>query len=116
MVYADDFYAGHAALTRNTYGKGTACYIAADAEEAFYDDFIAALMKEKSIKAPVTGAIPEGLEVTTRENDTVRYYFYQNFADHAVKLPLPEGAFESIFGDAEAELKPLGMVVLKEKR
>ena len=22
MVYADDFYAGHAALTRNTYGKG----------------------------------------------------------------------------------------------
>ena len=117
MVYGDDFYAGHAALTKNTYGKGTACYVAADAEEAFYDDFIAALMKEKGIKAPVTGAIPVGLEVTTRETDTVRYYFYQNFSAHPVKLPLPEGAFETVYGDAEAELKPLGMVVLKaEKR
>mgnify|MGYP003272310155 FL=1 len=116
MVYGDDFYAGHAALTKNTYEKGTACYVAADAEEAFYDDFIAALMKEKGIKAPVAGAIPAGLEVTTRETDTVRYYFYQNFSAHPVKLPLPEGAFETVYGDAEAELKPLGMVVLKAEK
>ena len=111
MVYGDDFYAGHAALTKNTYGKGTACYVAADAEEAFYDDFIAALMKEKGIKAPVTGAIPVGLEVTTRETDTLRYYFYQNFSAHPVKLPLPEGAFETVYGDAEAELR----IFLKER-
>ena len=116
MVYGDDFYAGHAALTKNTYEKGTACYVAADAEEAFYDDFIAALMMEKGIKAPVAGAIPAGLEVTTRETDTVRYYFYQNFSAHPVKLPLPEGAFETVYGDAETEVKPLGMVVLKAEK
>ncbi len=62
MVYGDDFYAGHAAFTKNTYEKGTACYVAADAEEAFYDDFIAALMMEKGIKAPVAGAIPRALK------------------------------------------------------
>ena len=54
--------------------------------------------------------------MTTRETDTVLYYFYQNFSAHPVKLPLPEGAFETVYGDAETEVKPLGMVVLKAEK
>lgn len=40
MTYGSDFYVGYPALTVNSYGKGQAWYVAADAEKEFQEDLI----------------------------------------------------------------------------
>lgn len=116
MTYGNDFYRGYPALTVNAYGKGFAWYVAADGEKEFYQDFIRLLMEQYHICGPVSGSIPENLEVTTRETDDTRYVIYQNFGTEPVKLPLPEGAFEAFYGDAEKELSGYDMMILKQDK
>ena len=116
MTYGSDFYQGYPALTVNAYGKGFAWYVAADGEKEFYQDFIRLLMEQYHICGPVSGSIPENLEVTTRETDDSRYVIYQNFGTEPVKLPLPEGAFEAFYGDAEKDLSGYDMVILKQNK
>lgn len=113
MTYGSDFYEGYAALTVNRYGEGSAWYVAADADREFYADFIARVLQQNGIEGAVADEIPEGLEITTREKDGVRYYLYQNFGTQPVQIPLPQGAVEAVFGDPQEALKPCGLVVLK---
>jgi beta-galactosidase len=115
MTYGDDFYAGHAALTVNTFGKGKAWYVAADAQKEFYVDFIKALVKNNDISSPVSAEIPEGLEITTRETENTRYFIYQNFGTKPVKAPLPDGDVEVIYGDEKQELPVHELLVLKQQ-
>lgn len=115
MTYGADFYEGYAALTVNDYGKGSAWYVAADAEPEFYDDFIKNLLRYCNISGAVSGGIPDGLEITTREKEGTRYYIYQNFGKEEVTLPLPEGKVECIYGDPENELPVYGLAVVKKE-
>ena len=114
MTYGSDFYEGYSALTVNDYGKGSAWYVAADGDKAFYEDFIRLLMKHCKVSGAVSEEIPEGLEVTTREKDGVCYFIYQNFGKEAVKLPLPEGEVEWLYGNSELPVYELA--VLKQKK
>lgn len=115
MTYGSDFYQGYSALTVNDYGKGSAWYVAADAEREFYDDFMKLLVQHCRISGAVSGEIPDDLEITTREKNGIRYYIYQNFGKKAVKLPLPEGKVECIYGDLEKELPVYEMAVLEKE-
>ncbi|MDY3920495.1 MAG: beta-galactosidase [Candidatus Limivivens sp.] len=115
MTYGKDFYQGYAALTVHSYGAGQAWYVAADGEQAFYEDFLERLLKERGIRGAVAGPIPEGLEITTRENASYRYYLYQNLGAGPVAIPLPEGETEVLCGDPERELPVYGLVVLRQK-
>ena len=114
MTYGSDFYQGYAAVTSHSFGKGQAWYVAADGEAAFYEDFLKRLMQECRVAAAVKGEIPTGLEITTREKDGVCYYIYQNFGTASVKIPVPEGEIQVIYGDMEKELPVYEMVVLKK--
>jgi beta-galactosidase len=109
LTYEEDFYAGYPALTCNSYGSGTAWYVAADFDEEFQEDFAEALTRKLDIQGVVPGVIPEGLEVTLREKDDASYYIYQNFGKSPVQLPLPEGKSEYLCGEAG---KPLGVYEL----
>ena len=73
MTYGSDFYAGYPALTVNTYGKGKAWYVAADAEQGFQEDFLKKIVKESGISCGIKEDIPEGLEVTSRETEKERF-------------------------------------------
>lgn len=115
MTYGSDFYEGYSALTVNDYGKGSAWYVAADGEKDFYEDFIRLLMKHCEVSGVVSEEIPEGLEVTTREKDGVCYYIYQNFGKKAVKLPVPEGQVEWLYGNDKCELSVYDLAVLKKE-
>ena len=114
MAYGKDFYQGTPALTVNRYGKGSAWYVAADGEEAFYEELIRLLLKKEKIKGAVPGEIPEGLEVTTREKEGTVYYIYQNFGREPARLPLPEGKVFAVYGEAEELLEPYGLAILKQ--
>lgn len=115
MVYGDDFYKGTPCLTKHTFGKGSAWYVAADAEPAFYEDFLALLTEQSGVGRAVEGCIPEGLEITTREKDGVRYYLYQNFGRMPVELPLPKEEIKWILGEGTAELAPYELAVAKSR-
>lgn len=87
-AYGQDFYAGSPVLTENQFGKGTAYYIAARAEDGFQEDFYRMLVKKLGIRRALDTVLPEGVTASLRrgEQDVV---FVQNFtpAPQTVRLP-----------------------------
>ncbi len=110
MVYDSDFYAGRPALLKNVYGKGRVYYICADAEQAFYDDLYRGLTELAGVRGPLPGGVPEGVEVTLREDGRDRYLFLQNYGDKPVEIELPKG--EILYGSPES-LAPLSGIVIR---
>lgn len=113
MTYGSDFYKGYPCLTVNEYGEGKAWYVACDGEKEFYEDFIGRALDDSHIAGAVKEEIPEGLEITTRETDSIRYYIYQNFGESPVMPPLPDGEIQCIFGSASEPLPSCGFLLLK---
>lgn len=113
MTYGDDFYAGYPALTVNAYGDGQAWYVAADAEKEFQVEFLRRIAEKAGISCGVEGEIPEGLEITTRENSEATYYIYQNWGSQTVEIPLPKGEIQTLYGETEKGLELYGLAVLK---
>lgn len=113
MTYGSDFYKGYPCLTVNEYGEGKAWYVACDGEKEFYEDFIGRALDDSHIAGAVKEEIPEGLEITTRETDSIRYYIYQNFGESPVMPPLPDGEIQCIFGSASEPLPSFGFLLLK---
>lgn len=113
MTYGDDFYAGYPALTVNAYGDGQAWYVAADAEKEFQVEFLRRIAEKAGISCGVEGEIPEGLEITTRENSEATYYIYQNWGSQTEEIPLPKGEIQIVYGEIEKGLEPYGLAVLK---
>ena len=113
MTYGSDFYAGYPALTVNSYGKGQAWYVAADAEKEFQENLIRKIAEQSGISCGVEGEIPKDLEVTSRETEKERFYIYQNWGREEVSLPLPNGTVEAVYGEYEKKLSPYGLAVIR---
>lgn len=62
--YETDFYAGSPVLSRNSFGKGAAWYVAARSSREFYEDLVKQLIKDGGVEATWTllyvigGALP----------------------------------------------------------
>lgn len=113
MVYGEDFYAGKPILTCNSYGDGIVYYICADMEQAFYDDLYAKVMKDNRVESVLPGLeIPGGVEVSSRESESFKYVFVQNFNASDVELLLPE-EMEILLGDYDGKISGLGTIVLR---
>ena len=115
LVYGSDFYKGMPVLTRNTYGKGKAYYVCADMEQGFYDDFYEMAAAEANIVSPVKN-IPEGIEVTTRENEEAVYVFVQNFSRKEERIVLPTEEYPLWMGEYDGTVKSLDTVILKKQK
>lgn len=113
MTYGSDFYQGYPCLTVNTFGKGNAWYVAADADEKFYADFLGKVVKDSCVSSGISEEIPDALEITVRERDDVKYYIYQNYGTQAVKIPVPDGKVTWVYGNGQEELKVYGLEVAK---
>ena len=61
LVYGEDFYGGTPAVTKNCYGRGTVCYVAADGEQRLYDDLLKELADTAGVVPIVAGEIPESV-------------------------------------------------------
>lgn len=114
MVFGDDFYKGMPALTENLYRNGKAYYICSDVEQKLYDDLYQMLVKENGVTTILNTDIPEGLEVSERSSDTNDYIIIQNFRREEVKLELPVGKYQVLYGDYKDSINSLGTVVLKK--
>ena len=116
MNYGSDFYQGYPCVTAHEYGKGKAWYVAAIAQKEFYTDFLKRVIKESGVSCGIEEAIPEALEVTVRENESEKYYIYQNFGTEAVKIPVPDGKYTWIYGNQEEQLGVYGLAVIKQSK
>ena len=83
-VYEKEYYAGSPAVAKNSFGKGTAYYLAAEFEQRFYCDFYQKCMEEMGIHNPLNAKLPYGVTVSERkgERDMI---FLQNFRSERVK-------------------------------
>jgi len=114
MVYGDDFYKGHPALTRHKYGKGTAYYICADAEDSFYLTLYQKLIAETKI-APISDNIPEGIEVASRKGQDSEYVFIQNYSAQETPVELPENA-DILYGAYNGSVSGYSTVIYRKPR
>ncbi len=115
FVYGEDFYAGTPAMTVNGYGKGKAYYICADAEQRFYDDVYARILKEAGVQRILEQEIPTGVEVSSRRSEEAEYIFIQNFNPTSVAFCPEVEDGEVIFGEISEEMKPFSTVVLERR-
>ena len=118
-VYADDFYAGQAALSYNHYGAGTAWYIGALFEKQLFIDLLHTILPSAGVytvgKMLFGGVgIPDGVFITSRENSDYRYVFIQNYNRFTVILPTVLSAEVSVlYGKNTGVLRPLETIVFK---
>ena len=114
LRYGKDFYQGYPMLTHKKYGKGHVYYVAADMEAAFYEDFLGRAAEEAGVKMPLT-FIPEGISVTTRENEDTEYLFIQNFGEKTETVSV-SGDYEVLYGSTDENIAPLATRILKRKK
>jgi beta-galactosidase len=82
-----------AALTKNTYGKGTGWYLGTlMKEDAFYDLLIEKLLKDAGIEPLVKP--PVGVEVSIRQSDDQKLLFVINHTDQLQTVSIPKGKLE----------------------
>lgn len=111
-----EFYAGHSALTVNTYGKGKAYFVGTPLDETGMSAFMAPIIKELGLKPLDT---PEDVSLSVRYGDDgTRYAFLINNSESDKRLCLDElnGGVELLAGhvvDGPVELKPYGVNVIE---
>ncbi|MEK5058592.1 beta-galactosidase [Paenibacillus sp. FSL H7-0326] len=84
--YGEDFYKGMPAVTRHTFGKGEAYYVATDPEQGFLDELIEKITTDKGIQPNLSA--PSGVEVSRRVKDGISYLFVLNHNTEAVSYDL----------------------------
>ena len=85
-TYGSDFYKGMPALTRHSYGKGKAYYVATSPEQHFLNMLVQSISQESSIQpllAPATN-----VEVTERVKDGQAFLFILNHGDVSASIEL----------------------------
>ncbi|PRY07330.1 beta-galactosidase [Kineococcus rhizosphaerae] len=75
-TYANDFYAGTPAVTRNRLGQGTAWYCATHLDSTGVTWLLGQVLAEAGLSSPY-GGVP-GIEVTERHRDDATYLFLLN--------------------------------------
>jgi beta-galactosidase len=84
--YSKDYFAGQAAATINSFGKGRVVYLGTMGDAAFYAEVIRWLLEITQIQ-PLMDT-PKSVEVMARWQGEKRLLFVINHNDHPIKLTL----------------------------
>ncbi len=79
VTYTQNFYKGKPAITRNTFGDGTVYYFGTVGERRLYHRLMEGIFHEMGI--PHVTGLPDGVELTVRESETMQYLFLFNNTD-----------------------------------
>ncbi len=103
--YENEFYAGMPVITKNTYGRGCAYYIATHSSDAFYDTFLDRLCAEQGITGIAES--PEHVEVTLRSKGAVQNYFALNHDSNSSWLRIPVSVRDLLTGECFSADAPI---------
>lgn len=111
--YAHDFYEGLPCLTKNTFGRGTAWYLAAKPDQTGMNAVIEKIIAELDLPRAVDADLPEGV-LANRRGDFV---FLQNFSGKEQLMCIPGKWTDLVSGSeigASFTLSVNGVLVLKQ--
>jgi beta-galactosidase len=111
-VYADGYYVGKAAVTRNHHGKGQVITVGTFADTAFYQALLPLL---SDIDMPRIADAPHGVEVAVRSTEQERFLFVMNHTGDIQRVSLKVPCLP-LLGDAptwtqEIKLAPYDVFV-----
>ncbi len=110
--YADDFYAGAPALTKNSFGKGTAYYLAARAGRDFFFDFYNALTKDLDVTRSLgSSELPANVTASLRIGPDAQFVIVQNYNAAPVSFTAAAALTDFETGEAVSviNLQPYGV-------
>ncbi|MFF7522662.1 beta-galactosidase [Streptomyces pseudovenezuelae] len=116
-TYGSDFYAGTAAVTRNTYGRGEGWYVATALDQPGVDVVVRHVLSRHDLVGPYAGHA--GVEIANRTApDGTRLLFLLNHTDETAELKAHTGATDLLTGrrteaGAPFALDPRGVAVLR---
>jgi beta-galactosidase len=87
-TYADQFYAGAAAITRAKLGKGTVSYFGVFSEQPLVDAFVESVAKSIGSERLQSQIFPERMQVLRRGP----YRIALNYQDKSAAAPAPAAA------------------------
>ena len=116
--YTSDFFSGEPALTVNEYGKGKAYYIAARDTGEFKDALLSDVLKDLKVERNIKNA-PEGVTAHSREDDSFKYLFVENYTAEAQEAELFDCGIDMESGENVENtitLSPFGVRIIKNKK
>jgi beta-galactosidase len=114
--YADDFYAGTPAVTRNVFGEGAAYYLGTRPEEGYTRSLLQRVCQEAGVRP--TAEVPPGVDAVRRKTEVASFLFLLNHSQESVVIRLPNPGRDLLTGteyDHNLVLAPLEVAVLKER-
>ncbi len=112
-VYAKEFYAGTPAIVRNKYGRGTVYYIGTQMGTALADRFIEELLASGALHA--LPAMPEGVELASREKDGTCWHFVLNHTAEPKEVTVP-ASWTLRLGEGGSVLAPYAVACYTEEK
>ncbi len=113
-TYGEDFYAGMPVLTRNSFGEGSAYFIASQADSVFLADFYGQLAEQFDLQPALD--VPDGVEVSVRYKNDQPILFILNHNAAPVEVSLQGQGYHNLLNDATVSgslsLKPYDVAIL----
>jgi beta-galactosidase len=113
--YAEGFYAGAPAVTRNGFGEGAAYYLGTRPEERYTRLLLGQICREAGVSAPLEA--PSGVEVVRRKTGEATFLFVLNHNAGSAEVRLDGPVRDLLTGekhDGALALDSLGVAVLEE--
>ncbi|MGH9433136.1 MAG: beta-galactosidase [Terriglobia bacterium] len=116
-TYADDFYAGKAAVTENHFGGGHVYYVGTESgSKQFYNQLANRVLKEAGVKPGPQ--LPVGVEFQERVKPGARIMFLLNYTNQTRSVHLGrslQNALTDAMEPSSVDLQPYGVKVLVER-
>jgi beta-galactosidase len=115
-AYAEDFYAVTPAVTRHTFGAGTAYYLGTSPETRYIESLVRAVCEQAGVR-PIMEA-PHGVDAVRRETENASFRFLLNHNDRAVEVRMPVPGRDLLTEEEHGSmllLDPLGVAVLESE-
>lgn len=113
--YSSGRLAGGPAITRNSFGRGTATYLSARVDGTYLEELLAAERTAAGIRPELD--VPAGVQVRRRAGDGRSYLLVLNHNDAPARVDVGRGGTDRITGAAVSgtlELPANGVLVLQE--
>lgn len=115
-TYTTDLYAGEAAVTKNSFGQGTAYYLAARTDTNLIRDFYSDLISELEIRSSLEASLSYGVTAHMRKGENGSIIFVENYLDtpQIIQLEKKYLYYGSEKIVTSLQLSPFGMAILQD--